>query len=250
MNSPILEVLDLKKTFINRSVFSRNKNRETIIQDISFQLNEGECLGLIGENGAGKTTLLRMIYSLIEPDSGEILINRTSLLDDSMLKNNISYVSSNERSFFWRLTLYENLDFFYSIYGLNTDEKEEVINRVIEVVNLNSLRNKQIMFFSSGEKKRAMIARSIMKKPRVLLFDEVCNSLDIKNKESLINFVKDELIKKTKISVIWATHSLDELEGLCDKILWMHKGKVKKIIDIEEKKNLSNELLRKEILNV
>ena len=93
MNSPILEVLDLKKTFINRSVFSRNKNRETIIQDISFQLNEGECLGLIGENGAGKTTLLRMIYSLIEPDSGEILINRTSLLDDSMLKNNISYVS-------------------------------------------------------------------------------------------------------------------------------------------------------------
>ena len=147
MNSPILEVLDLKKTFINRSVFSRNKNRETIIQDISFQLNEGECLGLIGENGAGKTTLLRMIYSLIEPDSGEILINRTSLLDDSMLKNNISYVSSNERSFFWRLTLYENLDFFYSIYGLNTDEKEEVINRVIEVVNLNSLKNKQIMFF-------------------------------------------------------------------------------------------------------
>ena len=95
-----------------------------------------------------------------------------------------------------------------------------------------------------------MIARSIMKKPKVLLFDEVCNSLDIKNKESLIKFVKDELIKEINISVIWATHSLDELESLCDKILWVHNGKVKKVIDNKEKKHLSNELLRKEIVNV
>ena len=129
MNPPILEALNLKKTFINGSVFSRNKNIETIIQDLSFQLNKGECLGLIGENGAGKTTLLRMIYSLIEPDSGDILINGSSLLDDSKLKRNISFVSSNERSFFWRLTLYENLDFFYSIYGLNSKEKEESFSK-------------------------------------------------------------------------------------------------------------------------
>tara|TARA_Y100001968_G_C19442736_1_gene763463 strand:+ start:416 stop:1147 length:732 start_codon:yes stop_codon:yes gene_type:complete len=238
----ILDVKNLRKSYKKTSILRGETKVYTALDDISFKLSPNEVLGLIGHNGAGKTTLLKILALLIKHDSGDILFNKIK-------KNELSLVSSNERSFFWRLTLWENLEFFYKLYGLNKEIEASEITKSLLLMDLMKKKDTTFMALSSGEKKRAMISRSLIKKPKLILFDEACNSLDLFSRENLMKIIKERIIGIEGTSVIWATHSLNELDDLCDKVLWLEKGRVKELISKELVNNNFSDYIKSDLLS-
>ena len=147
------------------------------INKITNSFYKGEIIGLVGFNGSGKTTLLRLLCGSLIPDSGSIKFQN---VDKDYLR--LSIVPSNERSMFWRLTVIQNLEFFYDIYSSDLSNRNYKINSLLEMLDCVDIKNKLFMHISSGQKKIIMIIRSLMINPSVLLFDELTNGLDIKSK--------------------------------------------------------------------
>lgn len=215
------------------------------IKDISLQVKEGEIMGLLGPNGAGKTTLLKILATLITPDTGKAVISSLDCAAESLeVRKHVGYVNTNDRSFYWRLSGYDNLKFFghlHNLYGLS------LTKRVKEVIKLTSLENKQHQSFgtySSGERQRLAIARAMLSNPKILLMDEATANLDPIVSKELIQFTKLSLAKEQKKTIIWCTHNLVEAEELCDKVAILFKGK---IISCSKTSDLNQQLSQKEV---
>ena len=215
----MISIRNVKKSF-NKSTFA--------INDISFDIKKGSTIGLIGFNGAGKTTLLRIISNLLTPDSGKILINGSE-----NISSKISMVDSNERSMFWRLTVMHNLEFFYDLHISNSNDKDEKIYFALSSVECLHLRDHLFMHLSSGQKQLIKIAKSLMINPKVLVLDEATRSLDLKSKILLYKFLKKYKTDNPDLIVLWSTHNLDELDEMCDRVLWIESGNLKKDLSKE-----------------
>jgi ABC-type multidrug transport system, ATPase component len=194
-----------------------NKVNEVLI-DISFGLEEEEIVGLRGVNGSGKSTILRIISGIISQDSGEIIYK-------DLTKDKIALINSNERSFYWRLTAYQNLKFFGSLYGLKKKELDTKIDNLVEEFKLEKLIQKEFMFLSSGQRKRLLIARSLLKDPKLLLCDEITSNLDQPSKKEIMEIIQ-KVVRKNKTSVLWVSHEKEELSSFCERELRLENGKV------------------------
>ncbi len=219
----MLEVKNINKSFefiTLQSIFMPshvNKVNEVLI-DISFGLEEEEIVGLRGVNGSGKSTILRIISGIISQDSGEIIYK-------DLTKDKIALINSNERSFYWRLTAYQNLKFFGSLYGLKKKELDTKIDNLVEEFKLEKLIQKEFMFLSSGQRKRLLIARSLLKDPKLLLCDEITSNLDQPSKKEIMEIIQ-KVVRKNKTSVLWVSHEKEELSSFCERELRLENGKV------------------------
>ena len=187
----------------------------------------GDSIALIGKNGAGKTTLLKTLSGLIIQDSGEIVLDKKTML---------SSVNTNERSFFWRLSVFENLTFFSSFDKIDKNK----IREVLQIFNLDKKIDSPYMHLSSGERKKISIARSLLKNANLLLFDEATSSLDITSKRIFINTIKSLLDKNIISSIIFSTHSLNEALSLSNKIVLIDDGKIIQQKSTSEFKNVDD----------
>lgn len=210
----MISVCNIKKSF-NKSTFA--------INDISFDIKKGSIIGFIGFNGAGKTTLLRIISNLLTPDSGKILIDGS---ED--VSSKISMVDSNERSMFWRLSVIHNLEFFYDLHISNSNNKNKNICFALSSVGCLHLKESLFMHLSSGQKQLIKIAKSLIINPKVLVLDEATKSLDLRSKILLYRFLKKYRADNPDLIVLWSTHNLDELDEICDRVLWIDSGNIKK----------------------
>ncbi len=214
------KITNLSKTYYHRDFIwlpgSKSYSKKAL-DSVSLEFLQGEIVGLVGENGSGKTTLLKILANLIEPDSGTI--------DLSPAKNDISYISGSERSFFWRLSVRENLLFFARMNGLKTKDIEDKIMIVLEKLNISNYKDHKFMTLSSGTKKKVSIARALIKNPKLFLFDEITNSMDSKSSLNFLATILDIVKEDKKISVIWATHKSDEISKLADKAIHLVNGK-------------------------
>lgn len=204
-----------------RNINKSFNNSGHVIDDISFDVNSGSTIGLVGFNGAGKTTLLRMISNFLTPDSGSIL------LSDS--KNNslrTSMIDSNERSMFWRLTVLHNLEFFYELHIRNVNDKKENIYSALNSVGCLHLKDCLFMHLSSGQKQLIKIAKSLLINPKILILDEPTKSLDLKAKILLYDFIKKYKAQNPDLIILWSTHNLDELDEICDRALCIESGRL------------------------
>ena len=184
-------------------------------------------MGLLGPNGAGKTTLIKILSTLVTPDTGEGYIASLSLKNHSFaIRSKIGMVSTNDRTFYWRLTGQENLEFFASLYNLTPQTKNKQIEKVLSLTGMENMANSRFMSYSSGQKQRLAIARALLADPEILLMDEATTSLDPIATKNLLNFTKETLAKQEQKTILWCTHSLREIEMICTQVTVLNKGSI------------------------
>ena len=196
----------------------------TAVDNISFDIEKNQTLGLLGPNGCGKTTSIGMMLGLITPSSGEIYIdgihldpkNRIKLL--SLMNFASPYIELPKK-----LTVKQNLEVYARLYGVKLIE--ERIKEVIEDLNLNKFIYKKTGELSSGQKNRVALAKSLINKPKLLFLDEPTASLD----PDVGDFVR-EYIEKYKVNneltILLASHNMKEVERLCNKVVMMKRGQI------------------------
>lgn len=225
-----------------RKINKSFKNSTFGLRDISFDIESGSVVGLVGFNGAGKTTLLRIISNLLIPDSGKILINNSEKISST-----ISMIDSNERSMFWRLSVLNNLEFFYDLNLINSNNKFDKINSALNSVGCLHLKNKLFMHLSSGQKQLIKIAKSLVINPKILVFDEATKSLDLNAKTLLYKFFTKYKKDNPDSIILWSTHNLDELDEICDRVLWVDSGTLKRDLLKEAMPNQFSKFILKNI---
>ena len=197
------------------------------VDDVSFDVARGEIFGLVGPNGAGKTTLIKCICALLHPTTGSVKIEGMDTVRDAdKVKRSVGLVTSNERSFYWRLTGQQNLEFFSGIYKLDKIESREWIDRLMEFLGIARYRHERFDSYSTGTKQRFAIARGMLSKPRFLLMDEPTKGVDPVNAKDIIDLIANKMKDFWKPTVLITSHDLREIELLCDHVGVMHKSRL------------------------
>lgn len=196
------------------------------LEDLTLGVRQGEIFGLIGPNGAGKTTLLKILATLILPSKGCVRVGGHEVVAEAReVRRSIGLVTGEERSFYWRISGRQNLEFFAAFYSLPKRLARDRTNALIELLEI-SAPDVMVGKYSSGMKQRLSLARGLLHNPDVLLMDEPTKSLDPASAEKLRRFVKEYLCLKENKTVIWATHNLQEAEKTCNRIGLINQGRL------------------------
>lgn len=229
----VIHVIDVSKTFrISKSYLRLLRHpfkaeSVTVLDRINLSVLPGECLGILGPNGAGKTTLMKILSTLIRPTVGKVLIGGVDIEKDPVrVKKGIGCVVTDERSFFWRLTGQQNLQFFASLNDIPGKEAREVIERLVELVGLAPDIKKPFQYYSSGMKQKLAIARAMLTDPGILLLDEPSRNLDPIFSKRFQEFLRETILGKMRKTVLLATNNVHEAEYLCDRITVLNQGRV------------------------
>ncbi|NOQ45826.1 MAG: ATP-binding cassette domain-containing protein [Desulfobulbaceae bacterium] len=227
---PVIQLENISKSYAERtwkSVLFRKTRRVQALHDISLSVQEGEVMGLLGPNGAGKTTLIKILATLVSPDSGSGSVSGLDLLKQAhLIRHQIGLVSTNDRTFYWRLSGWDNLSFFASLYNLHGAYKEQRINEVLDLVDILDKADFRFMSYSAGQRQRLAIARALLSNPDVLFLDEATSSLDPIAARKLIQFTKINLAEEQKKTIIWCTHNLNEADEICDRLVILSHGRL------------------------
>ena len=240
---PLLQVENIKKSFLqpNQNLFSRKKN--TVINGVSFELKQGECLGIIGESGSGKSTLGKLILGLEKPDSGNIYFNGQDIAKRAWKKSTMrkaisavfqDYNASVNPYFTASQIVAEPIDIYEK---LAKDDRKLRINALLEQVGLDSAFYHRFAHqMSGGQLQRVCIARAIACSPQFILFDEAVSSLDISVQTQILSLLAD-LQKQLNLTSIFITHDLTTITYLCNKVAFFYKGEIIEYIDSIDKLN-------------
>ena len=201
--------------------------RAPVLQHISLAVAEGEFFGLLGPNGAGKTTLFKMLATLVLPDSGTATVGGYDVvLESHKVRSVLAPVIADERSLYWRLTAYQNLELFAKLQGMRGPAVHARVKEVLDVVGLSDTAEKIVAAFSSGMKQRLLIARALVAQPRVLLLDEPTRSLDPISARGFRAFLREEISGRQGCTVLLATHNADEVLELCTRVAVLDHGRL------------------------
>lgn len=225
----MIEVLGLSKNFKNIKA----------VDSINFKVDKGEVVGLLGENGAGKTTTLRMIATMLKPTGGAALVNGYDIVKkQSKVRGEIGILFGGEVGLYDRLTARENIKYFAELNGMSKAETDGSIKYLIEILDMKEYIDRKVGKFSRGMKQKVAIARSIVHNPSVMLFDEPTAGLDI----TAARIVQDFIIKcrEDNKAIIFSSHSMSEVERICDRIIIIHKGRILEEGTVEKFKNKYN----------
>ena len=228
-----IEIRDVRKTFAGAGwvawalSIGRLSRRDTeALRGIDLQVEPGEIVGLIGPNGAGKSTLLRCIAGIIAPTSGTVrCLGENTAAIGTRVRGRIGFVSRNENSFNYRLTARQSLEFFAKLQQIPSAKREQRIDEVLREVALTEDADRPYRFYSSGMAQRLNIARALLADPEVLLLDEATSGLDPGKRRVFFEIV-ERLVATRNISVVYATHELEEARDLCDRVLLLDGGRV------------------------
>jgi len=242
-----VEVKDVSKSF---SKVDEGKPLP-VIQNVSFNVYDGEFLCIVGSSGCGKTTILRVIAGLQQADSGEVLLDGNKI---ELTSSKVGMVFQEFALFPWR-TVQKNVEFGLEYKHLPTEEREKLAKKFISMVGLSGYENSYPHQLSGGMKQRVAIARALVNDPDVLLMDEPFGALDAQTR----NILQDELLRiwaETKKTIIFITHNVDEAVYLGDRVMVLTKrpAKIKKEFKIalsrrRSRTNIEFVMLRKEILD-
>ncbi len=216
------------KSILRLDKISLKFGRKTILDNLSLKLNNGQILGLLGPNGVGKSTIFNLITGLISPDYGSIIINSKVVNEypiyQRTLKFKIGFVPQHG-GYFHDLTVYENLKAIAEITIDNLSYRDEKINSLISKFELDPIRDIKADFLSGGQKKRLVIAISLISDPKILLLDEPFAALDLMTIKTLQEIIVG-LQSTNNISVILCDHQARDLLACVDNAAIIHNGKV------------------------
>jgi len=216
----------------------RDRQWVTAVNDISLDIEEEGVFGLLGPNGAGKTTLIKMLCCLVLPSAGTAQVCGYDVLkEEQAVKKLVGLVSAEERSFYWRLTGSENLQFYASLYHLPRKLARKRIDELFNLVELVKEADIRFQNYSTGMRQKLAIARGLLSEPRVLFVDEPTRSLDPVSAQAVRRFLKEKVAGEGK-TVVLATHNLSEAEQLCDRLAIMNHGRINALGSVQELRSL------------
>ena len=235
------------KNLVEVKNIKKNYGKNEAVKGISFNIKEDEILGLLGPNGSGKTTTIGMLLGLLKPTSGEILINGQKLEGNRIeILEQINFISPYIE-LPKKLTVKQNLTVYGKLYKINNiNERIEFLS---EKLRLGGLLNSITGELSSGQKNRVSLAKALINEPKVLLLDEPTASLDPEVGDFVRSFLEDYK-KEKKISILLASHNMNEVTRLCKSILMMKdviiidKGNPEELINKHGRKNLEEVFLK------
>ena len=196
----------------------------TAVDDLSLKVEEGEIFGFLGPNGAGKSTTIRMLCTLAKPTSGSAMIAGYDLMNEaSDVRENIGLVAE-KMIMYDTLTAAENLRFFGKLYAIPKQKREERIDEVLRLVDMEEWKDTQINRFSTGMKQRINVIRALLPEPKILFMDEPTLGLDPQTTVSIREIIRD--INKDGVTIILTTHAMTEAEALSDRIAIIDHGKI------------------------
>jgi ABC-2 type transport system ATP-binding protein len=215
---PVVSVDRVSKRYPNRKLLGLLAGRDNApdaLREVSVALAAGEIVGLLGPNGAGKTTLLKIIAGSLSPSTGTVRV-----------RGRIGLVTSEDRSFYWRLTGRQNLEFFAALYQLPTRTARTRIGELLDLLGLAYAADRRFDAYSSGMKQRMAIARGLLADPSVVLYDEPTRALDPASARNIRQWIRDNRAQSRQTSHLLATNQLGEAQLLCDRVVILNRGRV------------------------
>ena len=232
-----LEIIDLSKTYDTKEA----------VRDISFKVNENEIIGILGPNGCGKTTTIGMILGLLKPTKGNVLINGIEIEKQRVnLLNELNFISPYIE-LPKKLTVKQNLEIYGRLYGI--EKLESRINEISSDLDIKNFFTRKTGELSSGQKNRVSLAKSLINKPEILLLDEPTASLDPDIGDFIRSYIQEYKLKN-KVTILLASHNMNEVERLCNSIIMMRAGKIvdsgtcKELIQKHGRNNLEETFLK------
>ena len=237
MSENIIEVKNLNKIY----------DKIIAVKDLTFEINKGKIIGLLGPNGCGKTTTIAMILGLLKPTSGEVIIKGKNIEKERInLLEKMNFISPYVE-LPKKLTVEENLKVYADLYGVtNANEK---IYELVNELRLNEFFKKKTGELSSGQKNRISLAKALINDPEILLLDEPTASLDPETGDFVRSFI-EHYSSKTNVTILLASHNMNEVERLCDSVMMMKEGtivdtgKSQELISRHGRKNLEEVFLK------
>ena len=202
-------------------------NKKTVLDNISFEVNDGEFLSILGPSGCGKTTLLKILIGIEKPTSGQIFKKKENITKVDPAKRGMGIVFQNY-ALFPNMTVLDNVMYALNLKLKNKEEAKKQALEMIKVVNMEEHIKKYPHELSGGQQQRVAIARTLALKPDIILFDEPMSALDADNRLGLRKELKD-IQKKFKTTMIYITHDQEEAFSLSDRVMVMNNGKIEQI---------------------
>lgn len=224
--------------------------KKTVVDNISFTVNPGEIVGLLGENGAGKTTTLRMISTMLKISDGKITVNNIDVASrPEEVRNEIGILFGGDVGLYERLTGRENIKYFADLYGMSKEDSSKRINALAKAFGMEDYIDTPVAKYSRGMKQKVSISRSIVHEPSVMLFDEPSTGLDVSAARVIQEFILK--CKEENKTILFSSHSMQEVEKLCDRVIIINKGILLENCTITElKEKYKNENLEEVFLGL
>ncbi len=210
----MIEVRDLHKAFADVKA----------VDGVSFSARDGEITGLLGPNGAGKTTTLRMLYTLMKPDRGQVLIDGFDTATQATEVRRRLGVLPDARGLYKRLTARENIDYFARLHGLDAATRHRRIDALVAALDMADIASRRTEGFSQGQRVKTAIARALVHDPNNVILDEPTNGLDVMATRAMRSFMRK--LKDEGRCVLFSSHIMQEVGALCDRIVVIARGRV------------------------
>ncbi|MCU7197002.1 ABC transporter ATP-binding protein [Turicibacter sanguinis] len=227
-------------SIVKVSNVTKRFNDKLVLDNISFEIEEGEIFGLIGPNGAGKSTLINIMTTLVEATNGSVEIGGYDIVKQPIEAKSLIGLVPQELALMEEMTAYDNLLFFGSLYGLSYKVLKERINEALMATGLMDRKKEKVKKFSGGMKRRLNIVAALMHHPRILIMDEPTVGVDPQSRNHIFEFTK-KICKERNTTVIYTSHYMEEIEELCSKVFIMDLGKEIASGSQEQIKSLSGE---------
>lgn len=211
----------LRKTFPGKG---KDKQRVIAVDDVGFTAHDGQITGLLGPNGAGKTTTLRMLYTLMTPETGRVLVDGIDVASDAERVRRSLGVLPDARGVYKRLTARENIDYFGKLHGMTDAAIAERTAKLATALQMEDFLDRATEGFSQGQRTKTAIARALVHDPKNVILDEPTNGLDVMTTRGLRGFLKE--LRAEGRCVIFSSHIMQEVAALCDRIVVIAKGTV------------------------
>jgi sodium transport system ATP-binding protein len=214
----MIQVDDVRKSFPSPT------GRVQAVDGVSFTAYDGQITGLLGPNGAGKTTTLRMLYTLMRPETGRVLVDGIDVATDPAAVRARLGVLPDARGIYKRLTARENIAYFGELQGLGRAQIAERTTKLAAALDMHEFIERRAEGFSQGQRTKTAIARALVHDPRNVVLDEPTNGLDVMTTRSLRNFLLG--LRGEGRCVLFSSHVMQEVAQLCDRIVVIAHGHV------------------------
>ena len=194
------------------------------VQNVSFVAPDGQITGLLGPNGAGKSTTLRMLYTLLKPESGSAQVDGFDVRGSPLEVQRRIGVLADARGLYPRLTSRENIRYYGRLHGLEGEQLERQIDSLLALLDMQSIADRKTEGFSTGEKLKVAIARTLVHNPKNVLLDEPTNGLDVMSTRAMRQFI--QRLREEGKCVLFTSHIMQEVGALCDQIVIISNGEV------------------------
>lgn len=197
-----------------------------VLKGVDLEVERGDYVALLGANGVGKTTVLKSVATLLMPDRGSVSVMGMDVARDQRAVRDVTgYVLADERSFHWRLTAAENLEFFAQLDGISGERGRSRVHYLLDRLDLTSAGNRPFGEFSTGMKQRLAVGRALLKSPRVLLMDEPTRSIDPAHAADVWRLVREE-VEAVHGCLVLVTHQIQEALSLCTRVAILAEGRI------------------------